>query len=64
MPVSPRVFFGLNEISDYLNESPNTVRDWVQRRKIPFYKRGKRLQFNLEEIKTWDKKRNYIASEN
>ena len=64
MPDKETPFVFLEEIAIYLNESPSTIRDWCQRKKIPFYKRGKRLQFNLEEIKAWDKERNYIASEN
>jgi excisionase family DNA binding protein len=54
-----KVFCSLEDISQYLNESPSTVREWVARRKIPHYKRGKRLQFKLAEIEKWDREVNY-----
>jgi len=52
-------FWNLKEVASYLNESPATVREWVARRRIPFYKRGRRLQFNIYEIKKWDRESNY-----
>ncbi|MGD8718374.1 MAG: helix-turn-helix domain-containing protein [Candidatus Zixiibacteriota bacterium] len=54
-----RAFWGVEEVAEYLNESPHNIYDWVARRRIPFYKRGRRLQFNIEEIKKWDRERNY-----
>jgi excisionase family DNA binding protein len=54
-----RAFWSLDEVAEYLNESPATVRDWVARRRIPFYKRGRRLQFHIQEIKDWDREQNY-----
>jgi excisionase family DNA binding protein len=58
MPVE-RAFWNLEEVATYLNESPHTIREWVARRKIPFYKRGRRLQFSIEEVKKWDRASNY-----
>jgi excisionase family DNA binding protein len=58
MPVE-RAFWNLEEVAAYLNESPHTIREWVARRRIPFYKRGRRLQFNIDEIKEWDREANY-----
>jgi len=52
-------FWNLDDVATYLNESPATVREWVARRRIPFYKRGRRLQFNIDEIKNWDRESNY-----
>lgn len=57
--MSDKVFWSLEEIADYLNESPATVRDWVARRKIPYYKRGRRLRFKIEEIEKWDREENH-----
>jgi excisionase family DNA binding protein len=54
-----RAFWSLEEVATYLNESPYTIREWVARRRIPFYKRGRRLQFNIDEIKEWDRESNY-----
>lgn len=52
-------FYTLEEIAEYLNESPFTIYYWCQIGKIPHYKRGKRLMFDLEEIIKWDKENNY-----
>jgi excisionase family DNA binding protein len=60
MPVE-RAFWNLDDVATYLNESPHTIREWVARRRIPFYKRGRRLQFNIDEIKRWDREANYNA---
>jgi len=54
-----RAFWDLTEVAEYLNESAHTIREWVARRRIPFYKRGRRLRFNIAEIKEWDRERNY-----
>ena len=54
-------FWNLEDVATYLNESPATIREWVARRRIPFYKRGRRLQFNIDEIKAWDLESNYRA---
>ncbi len=58
MPVET-AFWTLKDCATYLNESPATVREWVARRRIPFYKRGRRLQFNIAEVKAWDREKNY-----
>jgi excisionase family DNA binding protein len=58
MAVEP-AFWNLAEVATYLNERPATIREWVARRRIPFFKRGKRLQFNIDEIKKWDRESNY-----
>lgn len=59
MAKTERAFWSTNEVAEYLNEAPSTIYDWVASRFIPFYKRGRRLQFNIEEIKKWDRERNY-----
>ena len=54
-----RIFWSLEEIAEYLNEAAGTVRAWVASRRIPFYKRGRRLQFKLAEIEKWDREKNF-----
>jgi len=56
-----KAFWNLQEVATYLNESPYTIREWVARRRIPFYKRGRRLQFRIDEVKKWDREVNYNA---
>jgi len=31
----------------------NTIRAWVYKRQIPYYKLGKLVRFNLKEIRVW-----------
>jgi len=57
-----KVFFSLPEVCEYLNEAEGTVRSWVAKRLIPCYRRGKRLQFNIQEVEAWDTRRNRRAT--
>ena len=57
--MSEKVFWSLEEIAQYLNEAAGTIREWVARRKIPYYKRGRRLRFKIEEIEKWDREVNF-----
>ena len=57
-----KVFLNIEELADYLNEPIGTIREWVARRKIPFYKRGRRIQFKLEDIIKWDEENNRVGT--
>ena len=52
-------FVGVKELARILNERLGTIYHWVQQRKIPHFRRGRLLQFDLEEIEKWDKENNY-----
>jgi excisionase family DNA binding protein len=45
----------MEELREYLPENParQTVYGWVNERKIPFKKFGKRLYFRASEIDKW-----------
>ena len=43
----------VNEVAEKLKISPHTVRYWVQERKVPFMKIGKRLRFDPQELAQW-----------
>ena len=45
------------ELANYLSLHPVTIREWVCSRKIPFYKIGKAVRFNIDEIELWLKKK-------
>jgi len=55
-----KIFLTIDELAEYLNEAVGTIREWVLQRRIPFYKRGRRLQFKLQEIIKWDEERNHV----
>lgn len=48
-------WFNINELMDYLPDNPKkaTVYSWVNKKTIPYYKSGKKLQFLKSEIDTW-----------
>ena len=44
---------GPKEIAEYLNISINTIYSWINMRKIPFFKIGRLVKFDLKEIENW-----------
>lgn len=48
-------WFNLEELCDYLPDRPakQTVYGWVFQKKIPYHKKGKKLQFLKSEIDEW-----------
>jgi excisionase family DNA binding protein len=43
----------LQELSQYLGIPKRTLYHWIAIRKIPFYKPGRGVLFDLKEIDTW-----------
>lgn len=41
---------GVEGLARYLDLSPETIRSWVKLRKVPFYKVGRLVKFDLSEI--------------
>jgi len=50
---SEKEILTLKEVSTFTDLKPGTIYQLVHYRKIPYYKRGKRLYFRTEEIKSW-----------
>ena len=48
-------FIGIKELAQYLDLSTNTIRSWVWMRKIPYFKMGRLVRFDLQEIDLWAK---------
>lgn len=46
-------YVNLNEASEILNLSKQTIYGYTSRRTIPFYKRGSRLYFKRKELNDW-----------
>ena len=46
-------FVGIVELAVYLDVSEKTVRHWIFTRKIPCYKLGRRVKFDLKQIEQW-----------
>ena len=43
----------LEEIADHLSVCTDTVRNWIKRGKIPYYRAGKRYKFRISEVDEW-----------
>jgi excisionase family DNA binding protein len=48
-----RNLVGPKELAQYLDLSINTVYAWVNMRRIPFFKIGRLVKFDLREIDNW-----------
>ncbi|MFH0732202.1 MAG: helix-turn-helix domain-containing protein [Candidatus Omnitrophota bacterium] len=48
-----RRFINIQELSEYIGVSPNTVRSWVWLKQIPYHKLGRLVKFDLQEIENW-----------
>jgi excisionase family DNA binding protein len=46
-------FIGIDELAKYIDISDNTLRYWVWRKKIPHFKMGKLVKFDIIEINNW-----------
>ena len=46
-------FIGTGEMAEYMDLSVNTIYSWVYSRKIPFFKMGRLVKFDLKEIDNW-----------
>jgi excisionase family DNA binding protein len=50
-------FVGINDLAKYLDVQESTIYNWVHTRKIPYYKVGRLVKFNRDEIGHWLKER-------
>jgi len=55
-------FISPQELSQFLDLRKDTIYSWIWQRKIPYFKIGSRVKFDLKEIEAWleDKKRKEI----
>ena len=44
---------GIEKISEILDVNPKTIYDWTSTRKIPHYKLGRLVKFDVDEVMTW-----------
>ncbi|GEM_PF-680068 len=54
---------GINELSEYLQVSKNTIYPWVWQKRIPYTKIGHLLRFDLSVIEQWIKENSVAAFE-
>lgn len=46
---------GINEASEYLGVTKDTIRSWIRKTDIPAHKIGKLWKFKLSELDAWVK---------
>ena len=46
-------FIGIKELAEYLGIRINTIYMWTYQKKLPYFKIGKLVKFDLGEIDTW-----------
>ena len=44
---------GIEKIAELLDTSPKTIYDWTSTRKIPHYKVGRLVKFDIDAIMAW-----------
>lgn len=43
----------LEDISEHLSVSKDTIRAWMKEGKLPVYRAGKRYKFKISEVDAW-----------
>lgn len=46
-------WYSLGEISNHLGVSKDTIRAWIRKETIPFYKVGRQYKFKVSEVDAW-----------
>lgn len=46
-------WINLEEISNYIGCSKDTIRIWIKKNSIPFHKIGRQYKFKVSEIDEW-----------
>lgn len=44
---------GIEKIAEILDTSPKTIYDWTATRRIPHYKLGRLVKFDVDEVMAW-----------
>ena len=45
--------YSVGEIANHIGVSKDTIRAWIKKETIPFYKVGRQYKFKLSEINAW-----------
>lgn len=53
MPNEPEKWSSLEEISEHLGVSKDTIRNWIKKNIIPHHRIGKQFKFRISEVDAW-----------
>ena len=46
-------WYSLEELSKHLGVSKDTIRGWIKKETIPYYKVGRQYKFKVSEVDVW-----------
>ena len=49
----PERWLSLEEISNHLGVSKDTIRGWIKKQTIPYHKVGRQYKFRISEVDAW-----------
>ena len=52
-PTAPEKWVNLEDLAEHLSVSTDTIRAWITKGIIPFYRAGKQYKFRLSEVDQW-----------
>ncbi len=50
-------FIGPLELAQYLDLKPDTIYSWIWQKRIPYFKMGRLVKFDLKEVELWLKEK-------
>ncbi len=53
MSTEPEKWSSLEEIAEHLGVSKDTIRNWIKKDVIPYYRIGKQYKFRISEVDEW-----------
>ena len=53
MEDSTEKWVSLEEVAEHLSVSQDSIREWIKKGKLPFYKAGRLYRFRLSEVDAW-----------
>jgi excisionase family DNA binding protein len=53
----PKRYIGIKELAEYIDVKVNTLYSWVNMKQIPYYKVGRLVKFDKDEIDKWMEKK-------
>lgn len=53
MTNEPEKWSNLEEIAEHLGVCKDTIRNWIKKGVIPYYKVGKQYKFKISEVDSW-----------
>lgn len=60
----PQKYLSILELSTYLGVNELTIRTWIRRAQIPFFKFGRLVRFDIEKIEKWTKEKEVYCFRN